>query len=92
MYEIKEDSPEGELRRADHLIYVSLKYTRTCDVIKNAIKRLLSAFDLMFVDYLEKMKYEKKIEEVPSTRKERSDMFKGFLGNSVKKYMALYKL
>lgn len=32
-----------ELKRADHLIYVSLKYTRTVDVIKNIIERLLNA-------------------------------------------------
>ena len=28
-----------EINRADHLIYVSLKYTRTVDVIKSIIER-----------------------------------------------------
>ncbi len=40
MIEDLEDSALQELKRADHLIYVTLKYTRTVDVIKNTIKRL----------------------------------------------------
>ena len=47
------DSKE-ELKRADHLIYVTLKYTRTADVIKNIIKRLISAFDMAVSEALEK--------------------------------------
>ena len=35
----------SQLKRADHLLYVTLKYTRTVDVIKSIIKRLISAFD-----------------------------------------------
>ena len=31
-----------ELKRVDHLFWVSLKYTRTVDVIKNVIDRLIS--------------------------------------------------
>jgi hypothetical protein len=34
-----------ELKRVDHLIFVSLKYTRTVDVIKNTIHRLISCYD-----------------------------------------------
>lgn len=34
-----------ELKRADHLIYVTLKYTRTVDVIKNIVERLIAAFN-----------------------------------------------
>ena len=33
-----EDNAKQELKRADHLLYVTLKYTRTVDVIKNTIK------------------------------------------------------
>ena len=35
----------NELKRADHMLYISLKYTRTCDVMQNIIKRLIAAFD-----------------------------------------------
>ena len=40
------DNAKEELKRADHLIFVSLKYTRTVDVIKSIVERLLNAFNL----------------------------------------------
>src|SRR3989338_2952178 len=36
-----------ELKRADHIIYVSLKYTRTVDVIKNLVERLINCLDFV---------------------------------------------
>lgn len=33
-----------ELRRVDHLVYVSLKYTRTVDVLKNTLARMIDCF------------------------------------------------
>ncbi len=41
------EDAEEELKRADHLLYVSMKYTRTVDVIKAIIERLISAYDFM---------------------------------------------
>jgi hypothetical protein len=40
-----------ELKRVDHLIYVSLKYTRTVDVIINILGRMIDGYSLM-VDVL----------------------------------------
>jgi len=51
-----------ELKRADHLIYVSLKYTRTVDVIKSIIERLINAYDDAITSLLDKAKEEGKIE------------------------------
>ena len=34
-----------ELKRVDHLVFVSLKYTRTVDVIKSILERMLASFD-----------------------------------------------
>jgi len=85
-------SPEEELKRADHLIFVSLKYTRTCDIMKNAIKRMISAFELGMFEFLESLRKAKKIPEVPGTIKERAVMVKDILGNPVKKYIILYNL
>ena len=66
----------GELKRADHLIYVSLKYTRTVDVIKNILERLITCFDFSF-DYLtEHLKETKKIDEIPSARSKKVDLLK----------------
>lgn len=50
-----------ELKRSDHLIYVSLKYTRTIDVINNIIDRLINAFDFIMDGILDKLKKEGKI-------------------------------
>jgi hypothetical protein len=54
-----------ELKRVDHLIYVSLKYTRTGDVVKNIISRLADSYEFMTIALLEKLKKEKKIFDVP---------------------------
>lgn len=64
--EILEDSKEEELKRADHMLYVTLKYTRTVDVIKNIIKRLISALDFAVADALKKLKI--KSAKIPQLR------------------------
>jgi hypothetical protein len=66
MLEQDSDSRQ-ELKRADHLLYVTLKYTKTTDVIKNAIHRLINACDYAIIDILEHLKEKKKIDEVPLT-------------------------
>jgi hypothetical protein len=50
-----------EKTSADHLLYVSLKYTKTCDVILNLIERWRSLIDLSFDAILAKATGEKKI-------------------------------
>ncbi|MBW3017715.1 hypothetical protein KY325_00995 [Candidatus Woesearchaeota archaeon] len=42
-----------EMVRADHLIYVSLKYSRTVDVIQSVISRLVEAFTFAMQGALE---------------------------------------
>ncbi len=61
-----EDHAKDELKRADHLIYVTLKYTRTVDVIKNTIKRLITALDFSIIDALNHLKAKGKIKEIPA--------------------------
>ena len=56
-----------ELKRLEHIIYVSLKYTRTTDVIINALTRLVSVFDLIIEAYLEKAKVEGLISALPKS-------------------------
>ena len=55
-----------ELKRADHLIYVSLKYTRTVDVIKSVIDRLISCLDFVIDKLLDHAIDKKLISEKPS--------------------------
>jgi hypothetical protein len=59
------DKAMSELRRADHLIYVSLKYIRTVDVIRSVINRLMAGLDFGVIALLELAKHKKKIEEYP---------------------------
>jgi len=54
-----------ELKRADHSIAVSLKYTRTVDVIKSIIQRLINSISLGLSALLEEAKKQGKIAEVP---------------------------
>jgi hypothetical protein len=55
-----------ELKRADHLLYVSLKYTRTVDIIKNIIGRLINCLELTLNELLYYAKEKKLIKEKPS--------------------------
>ena len=75
MIETLDDAKE-ELKRVDHLIYVSLKYTRTVDVIQNVIERWTNASDLMIAAMLKKIKKEKKLKDVPKTPIERAELLK----------------
>ncbi len=54
-----------ELKRADHLLYVSLKYTRTVDVIRSIVLRLISGISLAIDLLLQVAKDKKKIKEIP---------------------------
>src|SRR3989344_912618 len=54
-----------ELKRADHSIAVSLKYTRTVDVIKSIIERLINTVGFAIDALLFYAKQQKRIQEVP---------------------------
>ena len=58
-----------ELKRVDHLIYVSLKYTRTVDVLRNVIKRLINAFEFSTDALLENALEKGDIDNVPQAAK-----------------------
>ena len=65
MYEGNE--AREELKRADHLIFVTLKYTKTVDVIKDTIHRLINAYDYGIIYALESLKKQKKTKQLPLT-------------------------
>jgi hypothetical protein len=81
-----------ELKRLEHIIYVSLKYTRTTDVIINALTRLVSVFDLIIEAYLEKAKEEGKMIALPKSPALRGTKLAELYGEDLqmKKYMAFY--
>ncbi|HLC90744.1 MAG TPA: hypothetical protein VJI15_03165 [Candidatus Nanoarchaeia archaeon] len=53
-----------ELKRLEHIIYVTLKYTRTVDVLVNALQRLVDIYDLIIEALLEKAKAEKLVDSL----------------------------
>lgn len=55
-----------EYKRVDHLYHVSLKYTRTVDVVRSVVERLISTFEYSIDALLKCMKEEKEIEEIPT--------------------------
>jgi hypothetical protein len=63
---------------ADHLLYVSMKYTKTCDVIQNLILRWRKMIETAIDSILKHAKKKKKIKTIPS--------------NPVKKIEAVKKL
>ena len=58
---------ERELKRVDHLIYVSLKYTRTVDIIKNTVQRIIDAYDAGISALLKLLKEQGRIETIPKS-------------------------
>ncbi len=58
---------------ADHLLYVSMKYTKTCDVMINLLKRWKIMMDIAFDGLLEISKKRKIIKSVPEAPKLKLD-------------------
>lgn len=56
-----------ELKRLEHIIYVTLKYTRTVDVIRNGLNRLISLFDFIIGALLEEARGKGKIVNIPKS-------------------------
>lgn len=52
--------------RADHLLYVSLKYTKTCDVIINLLLRWRKMIETAIIGILKHAKKKKRISSIPS--------------------------
>ena len=56
---------EKEMKAAQHLLYVSMKYTKTCDVMLNLMHRWQQMVDEAMISALEKAKKKKLIKEMP---------------------------
>ncbi len=53
--------------RADHLLYVSLKYTKTCDVIVNLLLRWRRMIETSIEEILKHAKTKKKVSMIPAS-------------------------
>lgn len=70
------DNAVQELKRVDHLFWVSLKYTRTVDVIKHVIERLISCIGFGLEALLKHAKEKKLIANIPTNAGLRCDLLK----------------
>ncbi len=85
------DEARQELKRVDHLVYVSLKYTRTVDVIKSVVERLINAFDFALLELLNYLKEKKKIKEIPQSPGLKADLIeKNFHNQELNSYISFY--
>lgn len=55
-----------QLKRLDHSVYVSLKYTRTVDVLKSIVERMVETISPLMDSLLAQAKNEGKVKEIPS--------------------------
>ncbi len=97
MQDLINDAKE-ELKRVDHLIYVSLKYTRTVDVILNVIERLISSYDFVSQALLKRMADKGKLETIPVAPKLRCEELERLYSDdeqilvSVRQYLLLRQI
>jgi len=67
-----------EKTSADHLLYVSLKYTKTCDVILNLLARWKSLIELSFDSIIQNYVDCEKIPNMPISPKQRIEFIKKY--------------
>ncbi len=64
-----------ELKRVEHLVFVSLKYTRTVDIILNTLNRMVDAYSYIIEAILKKAEDEGELEEdIPSSKMEKINL------------------
>lgn len=84
---------EKEKKRAQHLFYTSLKYTKTSDIIINLIKRWASTIEESINICLAHAKKKKIITQIPETPKAKIILIKKILkDDTVKKMLELYEI
>ncbi|MEM4648162.1 MAG: hypothetical protein QXO12_02560 [Candidatus Pacearchaeota archaeon] len=86
---------EKEKRRAQHLFYTSLKYTKTSDIIINLMKRWAATIDETIDACLIHAKKKKIINQIPETPKAKIIQLQKILKNKndiVKKMFELYEI
>ena len=77
------DEAVQELKRVDHLFWVSLKYTRTVDVIKHVIDRLINCIGFGLEALLKYSKEKKLIAVIPENAGLRCDLLRKTYGDNI---------
>jgi len=85
---------QKEIGRADHLFHVTLKYTRTVDVLKSLIQRLINAMDFGIEALLRQCKEKKLIADIPELPRLRIEIIKKEFSDDpeIQKYIDFFML
>ncbi len=85
---------QKEIGRADHLFHVTLKYTRTVDVLKSLIQRLINAMDFGIEALLRQCKEKKLITDIPELPRLRIEIIKKEFSDDpeIQKYIDFFML
>lgn len=83
-----------EKTSADHLLYVSLKYTKTCDVILNLIERWKYLIEKAFDALLQDLYDNNKLPELPNSPKQRIEFIRKYFNStpSIQNIVPIYIL
>lgn len=85
------NNAKEELKRVDHLFYVSLKYTRTADMMRHMVERLINAFSFGIESLLKCAKEQRKIDEIPTNPRMSAELLmKTFPDEEITEHMNLY--
>ena len=85
------EKAQEEIRRLEHLILVSLKYTRTVDMLKEVVENLIETYELIILILLEYLIDTKKIEEMPISIKKKCETIKEKIElKEIKEHIDLY--
>jgi hypothetical protein len=79
---------------ADHLLYVSLKYTKTCDVIINLLLRWKNMIEIAMDFLVEKVKKKKKWKAIPDAPRAKLVQLKKIYANDevISEVFEMYEL
>ena len=91
------EKTNDEIKRLDHLILVSLKYTRTGDMLKEVVENLIETYEWIILILLEYLVDTKNIEEKPISVKKRCSTIKENIklegiGEHIDLYLRMRKL
>jgi len=75
---LEESEALNELKRVDHLIFVTLKYTRSVDIIRNILQRIISAIDYQVTEVIEHFRQKGKVGAVSNVPLVRCKMLEDF--------------
>lgn len=96
MIEALENAKE-ELKRIDHLIYVTLKYTRTVDVLLSVIERMVNSYEFLIEALVKKAsENDSSVNELDNPIAKANFVLKTYtsstINKTIKKYLLFRKL